>query len=226
MSVRMFVCLYVCLSACLCVCLYVYMFVCMSMCLSVCLYVCLYVYVFVCMSVCLSVCLYVCLYVYMFVCMSICLSVCLYVVPISNHTVLKGAQRHVTRFISLANAGNPDKKNRVTICVTRERLCTYCTFNLVTIASLLPPSLPLSLLPPSLPPSSPTVSLCLLHHPHVSDGAEGASPTASISNQQSLLNFSQRQGESISLIMVYIYSKMLDSFPGLPLPHASFSTPL
>jgi len=36
-----------------------------------------------------------------------------------NHTVLRGAQRHVTRFIALANVGNPDKKNRVgeLVCV-------------------------------------------------------------------------------------------------------------
>ena len=30
-----------------------------------------------------------------------------------NHEVLRGQQQHVTRFIALANVGNPDKKNRV-----------------------------------------------------------------------------------------------------------------
>jgi hypothetical protein len=32
--------------------------------------------------------------------------------PYRNHQVLRGQQLHVTRFIALANVGNPDKKNR------------------------------------------------------------------------------------------------------------------
>ena len=32
---------------------------------------------------------------------------------IRNHEVLSGQQKQVTRFISLSNVGNPDKKNRV-----------------------------------------------------------------------------------------------------------------
>ena len=33
--------------------------------------------------------------------------------PLRNHQVLQGEQRHVTRFIALAQFGNPDKKHRV-----------------------------------------------------------------------------------------------------------------
>ena len=32
-----------------------------------------------------------------------------------NHRILQEDQQHVTRFIALANVGNPDKKNRVSI---------------------------------------------------------------------------------------------------------------
>ena len=33
-----------------------------------------------------------------------------------NHEVLSSEQKHVTRFIALANVGNPDKKKRVREC--------------------------------------------------------------------------------------------------------------
>ena len=34
---------------------------------------------------------------------------------VRNHRILQEDQQHVTRFIALANVGNPDKKNRVSI---------------------------------------------------------------------------------------------------------------
>ena len=54
---------------------------------------------------------YVCrhIYVYMYV---IIMHMILYVYACRNHRVLQEAPQHCTRFISLANVGNPDKKQR------------------------------------------------------------------------------------------------------------------
>ena len=60
-----------------------------------------------CVRVCVCVCVRVC------VCACVCVCVCVCVHLCRNHEVLGGEQQHVTRFISLANIGNPDKKQRV-----------------------------------------------------------------------------------------------------------------